>query len=453
MTLPNYFLADLPPEATLTPTMVLEACQTLKRNRERYLADRPTASLIRLLSNVAENWLDPDYPFRQMALDQGPAATGFSRATLANGLESFFSQMTSDNLRALIVQELGHAQRLDEMSSAVTEDQAGLAAMAVGPEFLVHIAAGNIPIPTFMSIVLGLLVRSAQFVKCASGASLLPRLFAHSLYDAEPKVASCLEIAEWRGGSVDLEQALYGEANCVTATGADETLAEIRYHLPTRVRFLGYGHRLSLGFITNEMLSKFHAKKLVAAAASDVVAWDQMGCLSPHVFYVETGGSVVPETFAEMLAAELERREQVEPRGRLTMEEAAVIAAKRGFYEVRAAASPDTRLWCSKESTAWTVVFEADARFQASCLNRFIYVKAVADIHELLRNLEVVRGQVSTVGLAAGLDKAQEIARLLARWGVTRICPTGRMQHPPPTWRHDGRPPLGDLVTWTNWER
>jgi hypothetical protein len=38
MNLPNYFLADLPPEATLSPAMIAEACQTLKRNREHYLA-------------------------------------------------------------------------------------------------------------------------------------------------------------------------------------------------------------------------------------------------------------------------------------------------------------------------------------------------------------------------------------------------------------------------------
>ena len=75
--------------------------------------------------------------------------------------------------------------------------------MVTRPEFLVHIAAGNIPNPTLMSIILGLLTRSAQFVKCASGASFLPRLFAHSIYEAEPKLGACLEIAEWRGGNRD----------------------------------------------------------------------------------------------------------------------------------------------------------------------------------------------------------------------------------------------------------
>ena len=75
-------------------------------------------------------------------------------------------------------------------------------------------------------------MRSAQFVKCASGAALLPRLFAHSIYDAEPKLGACLEIAEWRGGHAALENALFAEADCVTATGSDEALAAIRHKLP-----------------------------------------------------------------------------------------------------------------------------------------------------------------------------------------------------------------------------
>jgi hypothetical protein len=89
----------------------------------------------------------------------------------------------------------------------------------------VHFAAGQLPNPVFTSIILGVLVRAAQFVKCASGASFLPRLFAHSLYDADSKLGACLEIAEWRGGSAHLETPILNEADCVTATGSDETLA------------------------------------------------------------------------------------------------------------------------------------------------------------------------------------------------------------------------------------
>ncbi len=97
-------------------------------------------------------------------------------------------------------------------------------------------------------------------------------------------------------------------------------------------------------------------------------------------------------------------------------------------------------------------MFEADPRFQVSCLNRFVYVKGVKDMAETLQSADVVRGKVSTVGVAAPGHQWEELAVQLARWGVTRVCPPGQMQNPPLTWRHDGRPSLGDLVTWTDVE-
>ncbi len=452
MNLPNYFLADLPAGATVSATMITEACQTLKRNRAQYLRGRPTANLIRILSETAANWLRADYPFRKLALEQAPAVTGFSSPVLTKGLDSFFSQLASDNLQMLLIQELGHTQRLDSLCATSEEQKVQRAALANGPELLVHITAGNIPNPAVLSIVFGVLLRSAQFVKCASGTSLLPRLFAHSLYEAEPKLGACLEIAEWRGGHALLEESLFNEADCVTITGSDETLAKVRHRLSPKVRFLGYGHRVSFGYIASGALTGLSSKDLVSRTASDIIAWNQLGCLSPHVVYVENGGAVSAEGFAQLLAEELARREESDPRGPIPTETAATIASRRGFYEVRAAHSPETRHWCSKDSTAWTVIYEADPRFQLSCLHRFVYVKSVANLTEALQSADSVHGKVSTVGLAAPEGRAAELATQLARWGATRICPLGKMQNPPLTWRHDGRPALGDLVTWTDWE-
>jgi hypothetical protein len=449
MNLPGYFLADLSPEATLSPAMVAEACQTLKRNRAQYLAPRTMHSLVRMLCEVAEAWLKPDNAFRRLALEVGPGKTGFSRITLQKGLDRFFGQFTPGGFQALLQQELGGCD------APVAEHSAAGRCRRLwrGPDFLVHIAAGNIPNPALMSLTLGVLTRSAQFMKCASGSAFLPRLFAHSLYQADAKLGACLEIAEWRGGNAELETALFAEADCVTATGSDETLAAIRARLPTRTRFVGYGHRVSFGFVAGEVLSGFYAGKIVSRAADDIVAWNQLGCLSPHVIYVQTGGEKSPEQFAELLAKELDRREAHEPRGDLPAESAADIASRRGIYEVRAAHAPETtQHWCSQNSTAWTVVYEADARFQLSCLNRFIYVKPVRDLAEALHSAEMVRGQVSTVGLGVPEHKLEPLAMELAHWGVTRVCPLGWMQNPPLTWRHDGRPVLGDLVTWTDVE-
>jgi len=188
---------------------------------------RSTQAVIRTLCEIGENWRQPHYPIRQLALKQGPELTGFSAETLASGLDDLFSQFTTQNFQALLIQELGHSQRLEGLQASQDEQRANRASAVRGPELLVHFAGGLLPNPPLISIVLGLLTRSAQFVKCGSGQAFLPRMFAHSLYDAEPKLGACLEIAEWPGGTDLLERELFGEADCVTATGNDETLAAI----------------------------------------------------------------------------------------------------------------------------------------------------------------------------------------------------------------------------------
>ena len=75
------------------------------------------------------------------------------------------------------------------------------------------------------------------------------------------------------------------------------------------------------------------------SATEDVISWNQLGCLSPHLIYVETGGSISPDQFAEKLAEELSRYEVAEPRGQVAVEVAATISSRRDFYRVRASGS------------------------------------------------------------------------------------------------------------------
>jgi hypothetical protein len=448
MNLPNYFLADLPPEAALSPKMISEACDVLKRNREKFLAPRSTDEIVKTLCEGATEWLSPENKFRKLALEFGPAETGFSKSILERGLDNFFKQFTPDNFQKLLEQEFGNTENIfSRHSSLVTRHSFWRA-----PELLVHICAGNIPNPTITGIVFGLLLGSAQFVKCASDASFLPRLFAHSIRELDPKLGACLEIAEWRGGNLELENALFAEANCVTVTGCDETLEKIRARLRLKIRLVDYGQRVSFGYVAREVLRDETIAETISRAADDVIAWDQNGCLSPHVFYVEERGAIESDKFAALLATELMKRETAEPRGIISTEEAATIASRRVIYETLAAHRGDAKIWASRNSTVWTVVFEHDIRFQFSPLNRFIFVKPVSELRFALDGADEIREKVSTVGIAAPPENFFMLAQEFARWGATRICPLGQMQNPPLTWRHDGRPALGDLVTWIDLE-
>ena len=452
MDLPNFFLADMPSSETLTPGTLTDACLTLKRNRCLYLKERTTASLIRTLANVAEHWTYPDYPIRQYTLQKGPEITGFPAAILEKGLLDFMKEVSEENLQALVEQDLGHLRRLDEPCANESDRSGQRMSMAVGPELMLHITGGVLPNGVFTNIILGILAKSSQLVKCASNATFLPRMFAHSIYDTDPKLGACLEIAGWPGGDKELQEAVYAETDLVTAMGADKTVSHIRKDLPERIRFLSFGHKVSVGYIAKGALQGFGVKALLSKAVDDIVAWNQLGCLSPHVIYVEQNPELPPIQFAERLAEHLKKRECEQPRGPLPPSQAAVITTRRSFYDIRAAHVPGTVCWKSEGSTDWTVVFEEDPLFQLSCLHRFIYVKPVENIRGAIDGLEKVHGSVSTVGLAASPTESPEMVKTFAHWGVTRICPLGSMQKPSLSWRHDGRPALSDLVIWTDWE-
>jgi len=450
--LPNYFLIDVPPEARLDPGLLREALRQIKRNRRQYIRDMSVEDVVKVIARLADNWRDDHFPFRKYTLQAGPEATGFSRQTIQNGLDQFFGRITEKSLHNLLSQEFGDSLRLDKPVAIPEERAEDRMALAVGPELIGHISASNLPCPNLMRIIHGLLIGSAQFVKCPPGAGFLPRLFAHSIYEAHNKFGACLELAEWEGGQTHLEDELFAEADCITAIGRDETLLAIRKRLPEGTHFLGHGHRVSFGFISKDMMTRAIAGEQATLAAEDVAAWDQHGCLSPHVFYIEAGGSATGEQFARMLSEALEQKERDQPRGNLSADLEAHIYELRSVYETRAANTGDLRIWQSDGSTAWTVVFNREVGFTNSCLNRFIHVKEVADLDEVLRTAEMVRGQVSTVGLAATKPEASDLVRQLAHWGVSRVCPIGQMQNPPLTWRHDGRPALGSYVHWTDWE-
>ena len=296
---------------------------------------------------MAEGWLEPDNAFRKLALELGPAETGFSRATLAKGSGQFLpathaatifmrcwnrnSAMTQDGLTSL-------PPRTVEQKSNSCGDWSS------ARNFSSTSRRATFRIPTLTSIVLGLLTRSAQFVKCASGSAFLPRLFAHSIYDADPKLGACLEIAEWRGGNADLETALFAEADCVTATGSDETLGGDPRAVAGQNPFSRLRPSRQFWFCGGRSFASVRLRG--KSSRERRTTWwpgTSSAVFRRTSFMSKSGGEVSPEKFAELLADELERREQTEPRGELAAEHAAAIASRRGIYEVRAAHSPETR--------------------------------------------------------------------------------------------------------------
>lgn len=433
----------------LTPAALETLSLRLRQAQEAHLARRPIADIVEVIDQVVQRWLDPHYAYRQQVEALLPAITGYSPPMIRHGLEALLSALRQEALWRLLRAEFGDPQVLDGFRP---RPQAGGLTRAYGPQLVTHIFSGNVPALSAWSLVCALLTKSASLGKSASEEPLFAALFARSLWEACPDLGACLAVCWWQGGDAGLEEAAFGHAGAVIAYGGEAAIHAVQQRVPAGARFLAYGHKLSFGVIGREALRGERAQQTAYQAAYGVSMFDQQGCVSPHLLYVEAGGDVSPREFAALVAAGMEKVHREFPRGRLSLPESTAIRHLRGTYEFRQLADDGVLLLGSEPGTAWTVIYEEEAPFTASCLNRTIRLHAVDDIAEIPARLEPARAYLQTAGAALPAPRLQWLAEALGRLGISRLCALDRMPWPALTWHHDGRPNLLDLVRWTDIE-
>lgn len=413
--------------------------------RERTLPRRSFNDILATIDAVVTRFLDSSSPESQEAEARLPEETGLSPAMIHHTLPLLFQEYRGGFLASLLREELGDSHMLDRFTPTLTG-----ARRAYGMPLVVHVLAGNIPGAGLDGVIFSLLVKSAVLVKTASSAPLLPMLFARTLAEVDQELADCLAITHWPGGNTAMEEIAFSRADMVIASGADNSLAAIRQR--AHGQFIGYGHKASFSVISQAALTA-DAWDLAQRAAYDVALFDQQGCLSPQLIYVEAGGTVSPKDFAALLAQALAHWQQELPRGQLPPEASLAIRRARDEAEWQVVAGKDVILHASPHGAEWTVIYEADPMFLPSPLFRTVRVKPLQSFAQLIELLNPVCPFLEAAGIAVAPEQRDQVAALLGRLGVSRICPLGAMQLPPLSWRHGGRPRVADLVRWVELEK
>ncbi len=302
------------------------------------------------------------------------------------------------------------------------------------------------------SLIRALLVKSASLGKTAGSEPVLAALFASALTEADPGLGACVAVTHWRGGDRVLEDAALARSSAVVVYGGTATVRSLRERTPDGAVFLGYRHRVSFGVVAREALGADAAVESARDAAMAVAMFDQHGCVSPHLCYVEEDGETAPAGWTAMLADSLEALEVTLPRGVVTPGESAAILQARAAAEFGQLAGDGRGLHASANGTAWTVVFDPSPAFAPSCLNRVVAVKPFTSFEELTKLVEPVGPILQTVGFAGSSERRDILAARLGALGASRITTFRDMPWPRSDWHHDGRPPLADLVRWCDIE-
>jgi hypothetical protein len=304
------------------------------------------------------------------------------------------------------------------------------------------------------ALLRSLLVKGPTLLKPGRGDVVLPALFARALAEADPGLADAVAVVYWLGGSARLEDAALARADVVTAYGSDATVAELRARTPIRARFVAYHHRVSVGVVGRDALRPTALAATASEVARALALFDQRGCVSPQLVYVEGGaekaGGASPEAFAEALAAALRALEGTLPSGPLDPAEASALHQARGTAEL-VAGSGDGLIFHGGLAS-WTVLFEPRPQSLPPLAGRFARVRPLASLHALAELLEPLSGHLQTVAYAGLGERVEALAGAVGRAGASRVAPFHSVAFPPPWWHHDGGGPLRDLVRWVDLE-
>jgi hypothetical protein len=426
----------------LSAAQMTALAQRVRQASRLHLRTMTVSQIVDVIDRAIARLLDPGDPYRQQAQLLLPVITGYDAEMVRLGLTGFFKTFRAPQLQRFVAEDFANPKLLDEFQPSPK----GGAIRAFGPELLFHSWAGNVPALPLWSLVCGLLVKAGNIGKLPSAEPLFAGLFARLLAEVHPPLADCLAVVWWKGGDEQQAAAIYAEAETVLAYGGNASLDQIRRQLPVTTRFLPYGHKLGFGLIGVAALDPLRGPATARLAAHDVMRYDQQGCYSPHVFYVERGGKVSPREFAQYLASELANLQQRFPRRALALEDAAAVAGWRQASELQLLAAGGGEL-IGGDGAAWGVAYSDAAQALApTASNRSIQVVAVDTLDEVIAQVQAHRPFLQTAGVAAAPAELFRLSELLGAAGVTRITAIGSMTSPEAGWHHDGRFNLLDLV-------
>lgn len=407
--------------------------------------------VVTAIGHAAARLLDPDDALRIEAEEWLPAEAGLSLPMARLVLERMAADWSADASKRLLQAEFADPGVLEGFRPGA----AGGQVRAMGDEVAFHVGAGTVPGVGATSIVRSLLVRTPVLLKPGRGDVILPVLLARAVAAETPVLGGAIAVAYWPGGSgPPLETRALAGADRVVVYGGTDTVEAIRARLPAGTPMVSYPHRISAGAVGRELLvDEAEARRVARDAAEAVAAYDQRGCVSPHLVWIEEGAPVAPARWAELLAEELDALEERLPPGPVDHAVAARVQQLRGAARMRAAADPRVRvLTPGHGETSWTVLVETGGELEAGCTGRLVRVRPIPELERLPELLAPWRPLLQSMGLAAERERRTRLALRLSDAGVSRVTSFQRQPWPTPWWTHDGQGPLRILVRWATLE-
>ncbi|HEX5037650.1 MAG TPA: acyl-CoA reductase [bacterium] len=437
----------------LSPEALRTAAEWLKERRQQVLVKRPVREIAALLDRVADRWLTPSYEPRQRAIRLISAITGFSPEMVAHSIHLEQISSRGPHLIKALTNELGDPAFLDGFQK---NDRLGGYSHAVGPELVGAIFSSNIPALPHLEIMRAFLVKAACLGRVSAGEPIFLSLYARTLAELDPELASCLAIVYWERGDDDAENAFLESINYLVAYGGEQQTLRLIKAKPASLEATWHGHKMGFIYVAKESLARSQAREVAHKVAYDFTVFDGHACLCPQVCLVDRDGEVSPEEFGKMCAEEMAVWAKELPPRSMDLSEAANKYRERELHLMRAS-QEDMKdrmtIIAAPEDYSCLVYIDRHQRFEPSLGERYVRIVPVGGVADVEAMVRPIRHYLQNAAIAAGEETFSKLRYTLARMGVTRVGPPGLMGTPSMMWHHDGNACLGKMLTWCDHER
>ncbi len=288
----------------------------------------------------------------------------------------------------------------------------------------------------------------AVLVRVSRQAPLLDPWVLTAVERVDPELVQGLALLVWDYTDQELQQTLLGKADLALAAASDQTIAALDEQIRATgrpVRFLRHGHKVSFSAIGRAALREDPTLP-ARLAALDSTLWDQYGCLSARVHFVEHGSRHGVADYAACLRDAMRDLARRFPRG---------PAPKRFLHQAydtykQAEAWGDVELLTTYDDDCLVVVDRRTwqpAQWRATvnrCTGRVVVVRPVDDLRgvpsQYLQQLPAANLQSMSIALETA--RALQLAEAAGRCGVTALRSLGRAAFPQLAYSWDGLLPL-----------
>ena len=206
----------------------------------------------------------------------------------------------------------------------------------------------------------------------------------------------------------------------------------------TTCKDLIFGPKYSFAVFDKSAIESDDFEEYLEDLVTDIIAFDQKGCSSPQVLFIEKSKLIVKD-IAQTLSLKFEK---ITKRFmNLDLEESVVakIINKRGEYLL----DLDKQAYISK-GLQYTILIDKELKLEEAITGRTIFIKEVEDILEVC---PLITKNVQTIGIASkDSKKTLKFADKVTTFGVDRVVKIGYMNFYDSPW--DGCLIMSELVRW-----